>query len=98
MTDLRTLLLLRPYFFNASHMLGRTRNESVLVSKKLSALVSNNLRTTGVILVSVIERRAISDSTEFSSESFKSNCLGANFRNEKEIFKEPLLASLKLLN
>ena len=44
--------LKRPYFFNASHMLGRTPNES----KKLLALVSNNLHTTGAILVSVIKR------------------------------------------
>ena len=74
-------------------MLSRTPNESMLVSKKLLALVSNNLRTTGAILVSVIKRpknknflRTISDSTEFSSESFKSKCLGVNLGTEKRDF------------
>ena len=58
--------------------------------KKLSALVSNNLHTTGAILVSVIKRpknrnflRAISDCTEFSSESFKSNYLGVTLGTKK---------------
>ena len=51
-------------------MLGRTLNDLFLVSKKLSALVLNNLRTKGAVLVSVMKRpkndnflRAISDST-----------------------------------
>ena len=66
----------------------------MLVSKKLLALVSNNLRTTGAILVSVIKRpenknflRAISDSTEFSSESFKSKCLGVNLGKKKRFLR-----------
>ena len=53
-------------------------------------LVSNNSRSTGAILVSVIKRtnnknflRAILDSTEFSSESFKSCCLRVNFETKK---------------
>ena len=76
-------------------MLGRTPGKSVLVSKKLSALVSDNLRTAGAILVSVIMRpknknfpRAISDSAEFSSESFKSNCLGVNLGMKKRFLRK----------
>ena len=67
-------------FLYASHMLGRTPKKSTVVSKKLSDLVSKNLRTTCAILVSVTKRsynknflRTISDSMEFSSEGFKSN-------------------------
>ena len=70
-------------------------NESLLVSKKLLALVLNNLRTTGAILVSVIKRpknknflRVISDSTEFSSESFKSKCLGVNLGAKKRFLRD----------
>ena len=75
-------------------MLGRTPNESMLVSKKLLALVSKRLGTIGAILVSVIRRpknknflRAISDSTEFSSESFKSKCLGVNLGTKKRFLR-----------
>ena len=74
-------------------MLARTPNGSMLVSKKLLALVSNNLRTCAV-LVSVIKRpenkkflRAISDSAEFSCESFKSNCLGVNSGTKKRFLR-----------
>ena len=74
--------------------IARTPNESMLVSKKLLALVSNNLCTTGAILVSVIKRPknknilwAISDSTEFSSESFKSKCLGEKIRTKKRFLR-----------
>ena len=84
----------RPYFFSASHMLGRTPSESMLVSKKLLALISNNLRTTGAIMVSVIKGpktknflRTISDSTELSSESFKSKCLGVNLGTKKRFLR-----------
>ena len=75
-------------------MLGRTPNESMLVSKKLLALVSKSLRTIGAILVSVIRRpknknflTAISDSKEFSSESFKSKCLGVNLGTKKRFLR-----------
>ena len=61
---------------------------------RLLALVSNNLRTTGAILVSVIKRPknknfliTISDYTEFSSESFKSNCLGVNLGTKKRFLR-----------
>ena len=76
-------------------MLGRTPNESMLLSKKLLALVSNNLRTTGVILVLVIKRpkknknflRAISDSTEYSFEGFESKYLGVNLETKKTFLR-----------
>ena len=47
----RSKYLKRPYFFKASYLLGRTSNEPMLVSEMLLALLSNNLRTTGAILV-----------------------------------------------
>ena len=75
-------------------MLGRMPKKSMLVSKKLLALVSNNLHTTCAILVSVVKQPknknflgAISDSTEFSSESFKSKCLRVNLGAKKRFLK-----------
>ena len=68
-------------------MLGRTPKESMLVSKKLSALVSNNLCTAGAILASVVKQpenktflTAISDSTEFISESFQEQLFWGKFK------------------
>ena len=75
-------------------MPGRMPEESMLVSKKLLALATNNLRTTGAILVSVIKRpknknflRALLNSTEFSSESFKNSYLGVSLGTKKRFLR-----------